>query len=221
VDNCEKVLCELFVTAPLAPVSLIKKDEARTRSFDDPFNNLHSEPCESVPVGHHNLFDHSLLAMFQKPLESFPFVVEAGGHVFVDTEARVRFLHGFDLALKVVFLLGRGHPTVDCPFDSLGRFFVGGCFVVFEVLSVIGWSRGVSKRASVEPPMSTWCELEANELVVCPCPECVAADSKDLRCDTGTNKFSRFSMPIGIVDHLEIKNIQYNMYVYMEKDLCE
>jgi hypothetical protein len=107
VNNCEKVFCELFVTAPFAFVCLIKKDEARTGSVDDPLDNLHAESRESVSVGHHNLVDHSFLTVFQKPLEAFAFVVEPRGNVFVDFEVRVRFLHSFDLTLEVFLLFGR------------------------------------------------------------------------------------------------------------------
>jgi hypothetical protein len=87
-DNCEKIFCELFITTALAFVSLIKKDEARTGSVDDPLDNLHIEALESVPVGHHNLVDHSFLDSFQNPL------------VRCDVCAsRVGFLHGLDLVL--------------------------------------------------------------------------------------------------------------------------
>ena len=71
MDNCEKIFCELFITTALAFVSLIKKDEARTGSVDDPVDKLHTEARELVPVG------HSFLTMSQNPLEPLASVVEA------------------------------------------------------------------------------------------------------------------------------------------------
>jgi len=84
VHNREKIFCELLATPPLALVSLIKKDEARTSSGDDPLDELDPEAAKAIAVGHHNLVDHSILHVPQKPLEAFPLVVEAGRDVLVD-----------------------------------------------------------------------------------------------------------------------------------------
>ena len=94
-------------------------------------------------------------------------------------------MHGFDLALEVVFLLARGDSAVDC---ALGRLFLGNDLVVLKVLSAVGRLNGLTECGGVESPLSTWSELEVDELVVGPGAESASADSKGFSGNTGTNQ---------------------------------
>ncbi len=72
---------------------------------------------------------------------------------------------------------------------------------VLEVLTVVCWGAGVAEGSGVESPMSSWRELEVDELVVGPGAEGVTTDSKGFSGNTGTNQLRRH---VGIVGHLEM-----------------
>ena len=78
--------------------------------LEDPFDELGPESCQSIFVGHHNLFDCSCLDTLQKPREALPFVLEATADVTELLVRRVLFAEGVDLSLQI-FLLFRGRDT--------------------------------------------------------------------------------------------------------------
>jgi hypothetical protein len=82
------------------------KDDSSPCFFDNPFNEFHSEARESVSVGNHNCFDFSALDIDQKPLETFPFVVEPGRDIFIESVLWIQVTQRVDLALKIIYLLG-------------------------------------------------------------------------------------------------------------------
>jgi hypothetical protein len=90
-------------------------------------------------------------------------------------------------------------------------------FVILQVVKAVGWCVGVFDCADVEPALSTGSELKVDKLVVCPFAQCVTTDSQGLRCDSGTNKLSRLSMPVVILDHLYIQ--QVNIFGLINNDV--
>ena len=94
VYDCHEVLSELLVGCEYVSV---KNDEACP--LDDPFDERDAEPCQSIFVGHHNLFDSSALELFQKPRVAFPLVDAVGG---------ISIVQRLDLAQEVVEMLAGG-----------------------------------------------------------------------------------------------------------------
>ena len=108
MDHGEEVSCEVVVwVCDSVTVCLIEKDEACASSPDNPLDELDFELGEPVTMGHHNLCDHSLLDLLQKPRQPFSLLVEPRRDVLEDGVTWVRLLHTFDLALQIIFLLGR------------------------------------------------------------------------------------------------------------------
>jgi hypothetical protein len=184
VDHCEKVFCKLFATPALGRVCLVEKDESGCRPRDNPLDELDTESCKAVPVGHHNFPDQSLLDVLQKPREAFPFVIETGRNILVDGVGWELGLQRLDLSFQVVCLFPRRHSTVD---GSLSRFLLMcvcncatgcECGLYREVGCVIDGAFGSTHAGDVEASLSTRCKLIVDEILVCPCPHCVAADTE-------------------------------------------
>lgn len=97
MDDGHEVAGELFVWREYR---VVENDETCPSSIDEPFDELDSEPCQSIFVGNHNICtqfrrdstihatqwtteivrvctcDMSLFEVDQKPREPFPFVFE-------------------------------------------------------------------------------------------------------------------------------------------------
>ena len=141
----EEVFGELLAAAPLARVSLVKKDEGCAGLLEEPLDKLDAEPRQAVSVGHHNFFDQACLAVSQKPRE-------ARGDVLVDVVARVSVLERLDLPLEVIFLLAGRDAAVEGPLGRL-RGLVG------REIAVRGG--GVLHTTDVEAPLCPRGEFEA------------------------------------------------------------
>ena len=178
VDHGEEVCCKLRFAAARSVDNLVLKDETCPGSTDDPFDELAAEPGEPVWVGHHNFSDQPFLDMLQKPREAFAFVVEAGGDVCVDAISGELFLHRLDLAFEVVFLLGRGHSTVD----GSSRTRLGGAAERRRV--VFGLACGAD-RSNIPSSLSTGRKDEVDETSTSPVAKCVACNTE------GAGRFGR------------------------------
>jgi hypothetical protein len=181
VDHCEKVFGELLTAPALVLVCLIEKDESGACSSDDPLNQLDTEACEAVAMGHHNFFDCSCLNTFQKPRETFPLVVEARGDVLVDCVVRELGLHPVDLSPKVIFLFAGGDPTVDGPPTRFRLVLVcGGVLFQGEVCTAIGRFVGFLETGDIEAALAARGELEVDEGLIGPRTQGVATDTESV-----------------------------------------
>ena len=66
VDDGHKVAGELFVGRQYR---MVENDETCPRSNDEPFDELDSEPRQSIFMGNHNFFDMAIFEFDQKPRE--------------------------------------------------------------------------------------------------------------------------------------------------------
>jgi hypothetical protein len=171
--------------------SVVENDESCPNLVENSLDDVDAEAGEAVAVGNHNLSDHTLLDLFQKPLQPLAsFEVEARGDVFEDAVVGEFCLERFDLALEVVALLPRRDPTVD---GTMGIIAEGRlrlcCLVLAEVERsrlvcldrISGFIRrdpGSSPCVDVVPPMPAACSSGWDTTHFGPSPQGLGADSQ-------------------------------------------
>ena len=164
MDDGEQILTQLGFGRVCLTVR-IENCERCARSFNNPFDELDSKPRKPVPVGNDNCRDRTILHGLQKPREPAPLEVDARRNVLEHSVARVRFLHGLDLAGKIVLLLCRRHSAVHRPFALLeGGMSEGDCAVVVLPETWHAWVEGSKVKSTVPSSGATNLDFP----VICP-----------------------------------------------------
>ena len=91
---------------------VVENHEFSTVFFDNPSDEFVPKSAKAVFVGNHNLLDISFDCRFQYGSKTFPFEIEPRTNVFDDFVLWVFGSHEFDLAVKVIPLLGTGYSAV-------------------------------------------------------------------------------------------------------------
>ncbi len=93
-------------------LDVVENHEFSAVALDKPSDEFVPKSAKAVFVGNHNLLDISFDCRFQYGSKTFSFEIEPRTNVFDDFVFWVFSSHEFDLAVKIVSLLGTGYSTV-------------------------------------------------------------------------------------------------------------
>jgi len=164
LNNAKEVVGQLLFWGHFGGVEDCDSDAVDGK---DVFDELKGEAAKTVPCGHDDFVDISLVSEFQNGFKALAFPIDSAGDVGDDDVVGILNSQEGDLAVKVIPLFPRGHPRID---DSLLRFFND------DIVNGRGSFEQIGDFVSA---LSSWCPEGFDFSTVCPFPEGTVGHSED------------------------------------------